>query len=263
MHQSDIALGLFFELLKFNEWSDICLPHMCKRYVFLFMTVSLVQAASANAQWKNKLHSALMGFSKWNNRGSTVGMNRVLTPSLATFCLKESRAQQMKTPRIPFKEIGPKNLQRLSELGGKPLNLYRMLANNQDLLSAWLEFAYALRSKCSTSRQLRELMILRGAQIAKSDYEWVQHLRMAKESGLVQEKIDQLENWKDSSLYSSEEQAVLQLMEEVMVGKVSDELSKRIKNQFSDSEHVELILTASFYAMVPRVLDGLSVPMEK
>ena len=70
----------------------------------------------------------------------------------------------MSKSRLPLKDIDEKNKKRIRELNGEFLNLYRVLGHHAKLLSAWIEFAYTLRRDCTTTRTLRELMILRGAQ---------------------------------------------------------------------------------------------------
>ena len=48
-----------------------------------------------------------------------------------------------------------------------------------------------------------------------------------------------------------------------MAGDVPDDIYRALKKHFRSSEIVELVLTAGFYAMVPRVLNALRVPIEK
>ncbi len=45
-------------------------------------------------------------------------------------------------------------------------------------------------------------------------------------------------------------------------GKINDELDKQLKTHFTESEYLELILTGSFYVMVPTVLEALQIPTE-
>ena len=85
--------------------------------------------------------------------------------------------------RVPLAEFDPVLQKRLEELWGKPVNLYRALGNHPPLTAAWTEFANAIRHESRTPRALRELMILRTAQVARSEYEWAQHLRMARKAG--------------------------------------------------------------------------------
>jgi alkylhydroperoxidase family enzyme len=165
-------------------------------------------------------------------------------------------------PRLPLKEIDEKNKRRILELKGDLLNLYRVLGHHEGLLSAWIEFAYTLRRDCRTPRTLRELMILRGAQVEGSAYEWQQHLRWARQQGVPPEQIDDLIFWRESPHFSAAECAALALTESMMRSDVSDAEFAELAKHFSSSEIIELALTAGFYAMVPRVLNALKVPFE-
>ena len=174
---------------------------------------------------------------------------------------KSKHAAKVK-PRLPLKEIDERNKKRIRELNGEFLNLYRVLGHHAHLLSAWIEFAYTLRRDCTTPRTLRELMILRGAQLEGSAYEWHQHRRWARQQGVPPEQIEDLFFWRESPRFSDAECAALALTEAMMHGDVSDAVYAGLEKHFSSSEIVELALTAGFYAMVPRVLNALKVPIE-
>lgn len=165
--------------------------------------------------------------------------------------------------RLPLIEIDERNQQRIRELNGEFLNLYKVLGHHSTLLSAWIEFAYTLRRDCTTARSLRELMILRGAQLCGSAYEWHQHRRWARQEGVTPEQIEDLMMWRESPRYSDAERAALALTEAMMAGDVQEAVFEELKQHFSASEIVELALTAGFYAMVPRVLNALKVPIEQ
>lgn len=163
--------------------------------------------------------------------------------------------------RLPLLEI-PSNLQeRIEILGGKPLNLYRALSNNPRLLGIWLEFAYGLREG-NTSRSLRELMILRTAQMANSEYEWKQHLKMAKNADVPSSQIEQLANWRHSTAFNPIEKAMLALTEAIVNNKMTDSIYFEASIHFSEADMVELLLTVSFYCMVPRFLNALALTTE-
>jgi alkylhydroperoxidase family enzyme len=168
-------------------------------------------------------------------------------------------------PRLPFKDIPTEIQEKIINLGGNPnLNLYKILSNNPILVSSWIDFAYSLRNNCTTSRQIRELMILRGAQLWNSKYEWFQHEKMAIKCGISKEKIDSINEWQKSSLFDEKEKIVLELMESLVQnrGKISDQLDEQLKKHFTESEYVELVLTGSFYTAVPTLLAALQIPTE-
>lgn len=164
--------------------------------------------------------------------------------------------------RVPAAQFEPALQQRLEELWGKPVNLYRALGNHPALAAAWTEFANAIRHDSATPRALRELMILRTAQVARSEYEWAHHLRMARKAGVDEAKIAALAGWRSAKLFDAKERAALALTEAVMACDVTDEVHAEVKKHFSDAEFVELSLTAGFYALVSRMLDALRVEMD-
>jgi len=165
-------------------------------------------------------------------------------------------------PRVPLADFEPATKKRLEELWGAPPNLYRALANHPALVAAWTEFARAIRYESRTPRALRELVILRGAQLMGSEYEWAQHLKMARKAGVRDEQIAQLAQWRSSGEFDAKEKAALALAEEVTRGKVSDATHAEVLKHFDTQDFVELSLTAAFYAMVGRMLDAMAVPLE-
>jgi len=164
--------------------------------------------------------------------------------------------------RVPNATFSPQLDARLEELWGTPVNLYRALGNHPGLVAAWTEFANSIRHDSRTPRALRELMILRTAQIARSEYEWAHHLRMARKAGVPEAQVSALAGWRDSTAFDARERAALALTEGVMACNVTDEVHAEVKRHFNDAEFVELSLTAAFYAMVSRMLDAMRVELD-
>jgi len=166
-------------------------------------------------------------------------------------------------PRVPLADFEPQLAKRLAELWGTPPNLYRALANHPALVAAWTEFSRMLRYDTRTPRALRELVILRGAQLMRSEYEWAQHLPMARKSGVREAQIQALADWRTSREFDEREKAALELAEAVTAGRVSDEAHARVTRYFDQHDYVELAAVAAFYAMVGRMLDAMGVPLDE
>lgn len=143
-------------------------------------------------------------------------------------------------------------------------NLYRVIGHSPPLLRAWLDFAWPLRLHAKTSRRVRELLILRGAQVSGARYEWVHHAAMALAAGVSQAQIDALDVWEASTLFSAEEKAVLRLADEVTRGPAasSDCIVALGQCGYDAAGIVELTLTASFYVCVSRFLQSMEVELE-
>ena len=165
-------------------------------------------------------------------------------------------------PRVPHAQFEPALQKRLDELWGTPPNLYKALGNHPALVAAWTEFSKTLRHDTRTPRALRELVILRGAQVMRSEYEWAQHLVMARKAGVSEAQIAALSGWRGSALFDAREKAALALGEAVTQGHVTDAVHAEAKRHFDDHDYVEIALVAAFYAMVGRMLDAMGVELE-
>jgi alkylhydroperoxidase family enzyme len=155
---------------------------------------------------------------------------------------------------VPLVAADDPTMHVLAEGGVEPAKLYRALAHRPELLDAWLAFAAALRSDCATSRALRELVILRSAQLTGGRYIWSDHVPMALAAGVPLEQVEALERWQSASVFAFAEELALSAA-------ASEPTLTALAEHFTVPERVELALTAGFYAMVPRVLDALQVPL--
>jgi 4-carboxymuconolactone decarboxylase len=164
--------------------------------------------------------------------------------------------------RVPMAEFEPALKKKLEDLWGTPPNLYRALANHPQLVAAWSDFSRVLRHESRTPRTLRELMILRGAQLMRSEYEWAQHLGMARKCGVREAQIAALAGWRSSPGFDPREKAALALAEAVTQGNLTDEIYAQVSQHFDHADFVELSITAAFYAMVGRMLDAMRVQLE-
>lgn len=146
---------------------------------------------------------------------------------------------------------------------GRVPNLYRILAAAPPLLAAWVDFAWTLRAAASTERGLRELVIVRVAQLTKADYEWAAHRRYALQFGVTEEQIAALEEWRTGP-FSAPERAALAMADELTNEiELSDACLAELHRHFTAEDIVGLVLTAAFYSCVSRTVNGLRVPPEK
>jgi alkylhydroperoxidase family enzyme len=138
--------------------------------------------------------------------------------------------------------------------------LYRTLGNAPAMLQAWTSLAWPLRQDAVSPRRLRELLIMRVAQLTTAEFEWLAHWDMAVKHGISVAQLEQLARWQDSPLFSAEERAALAVTDELTTGlRVTDDTWASLAEHFSDGELVELVLTVSFYSCVSRVLHALDL----
>lgn len=143
-------------------------------------------------------------------------------------------------------------------------NLYRVLGLAPSMFEAWLDFAWPLRIEAKTPRKLRELLILRGAQISNTHYEWAHHVPMALAAGVTEGEIRGLAAWASTDLFDARQRAVLGLTDEIAHGSGASKTSidELMRQSFDNEEIVELVLTASFYVCVTRFLKSMDIQLE-
>jgi alkylhydroperoxidase family enzyme len=170
-----------------------------------------------------------------------------------------------RVPLVPDDELDEVSASVLAHFrteGREPIALYRALANVPLLLRSYSVLARSLRSDPTTDRTLRELVILRSAQLTESEYEWCHHVPMATAAGVRPEQIDALADWEESTVFDERERIALRCAEEVHALGVTDETFAGLERLLGRAGAVEVVLTASFYQAVARIVQGLGVAVE-
>lgn len=173
--------------------------------------------------------------------------------------------------RIPLidPEAVPESLQPLverirRERGGRVLNLYKALLNSPAIAAGWLHMGTAVRMEASLSGAIRELVICRVAQITGADYEWQAHAPIARREGVTPAQIEALSDWRESSVFTPAQRAVLAYAEQITRELDADDATfAAVREHFNDQELMELTTTVGFYNMVSRILKTLRVDPEQ
>ena len=138
--------------------------------------------------------------------------------------------------------------------------LYRMLGNAPAMLDAWTAMAWPLRSEPDTDRALRELLIMRTALLTRSSFEWQAHWPAAVRAGVTEAQLEALDDWGSSSAFSAAERAALACTDEIVLdGGAAQRSVAGLREHFATGECIELLLTASFYVCVSRMLNSLGI----
>jgi 4-carboxymuconolactone decarboxylase len=162
----------------------------------------------------------------------------------------------------PADEITAAVFETFRQEGRDPIALYRVLAHSPPMLRAYAGLARGLRYDAATPRALRELMILRTAQLTASDYEWTHHRAMAAANGVPEEKVHALAAWRSSTLFDAGERAALRCVEEIHDVALSDEAFAELEREIGVPGTIELVLLAAFYEAVARIIQALGLEVE-
>lgn len=143
---------------------------------------------------------------------------------------------------------------------GSILHLYQMLMHSPVIAEGWLGYLTAVRQKATLNGAIREMVIVRVAQINGAQYEADQHIPIALKEGMSQAKVDALENWESSDVFTAVERRVLAVTDQMTKNvHVDKSLVEPLTADFSHQEIVELVATVAAYNMVSRFLEAMGI----
>ena len=169
--------------------------------------------------------------------------------------------------RLPYVDPSESSPEVRDALGRAPsLNIFRMMANADTAFVPWLRWGVALLSNLELDPLLRELAILRVARLTPhAEYEWIQHVGIAKAVGGSDEQVAALESGDiGAACFSDLEQVVLRFTTEVVHdARASDDVFADLSRSLSPREVVELLMVIGQYMMAARVMATTGMELDE
>jgi len=147
--------------------------------------------------------------------------------------------------------------------GGRPPHIFTTLARHHGLFRRWLWFAGALMPGGKLPRIETELVILRVAHNAGSDYEWGHHERLGARAGLSAGEIERVRSGPDATGWSERQALLLRAADAMHTdGRIGDELWAGLARQLDEVRLIELCMLIGHYEMLAMTLNSLGVEPE-
>ncbi|KAA9162078.1 carboxymuconolactone decarboxylase family protein [Amycolatopsis acidicola] len=147
--------------------------------------------------------------------------------------------------------------------GGRLTALDGMLLHSPPFADGWNNLLGAIRGNSTLPGDIRELAILRVAELNGAEYEWSAHEPVAKEEGMTTDQLAALRVGGDTGALDARQRATVAytdaMTREIAVG---DELFGALGEHFDEQQVVELTVTVGAYNMVSRFLVALEVGKE-
>ena len=144
--------------------------------------------------------------------------------------------------------------------GGRPPNVFTTLARHRGLFRRWLWFAGGLMPGGTLPRADTELLILRVAHNAGSDYEWGHHERIGREAGLTEADIERVREGAGAEGWSERRAALLRAADELHQDRrMTDETWAALRPLLSDAQMIEVCMLVGHYEMLAMTLNSLEV----
>jgi 4-carboxymuconolactone decarboxylase len=172
-----------------------------------------------------------------------------------------------RTPRIPMRDLSAlagedAETARKNRMGGRDLNIFRVLMNHPQLTRRWAVFAAHVLHKQTLPPRERELLILRIGWLNQAEYEWAQHVEIAKRSGISTEEIERIKQGPGSG-WSVFEGALLQAVDDLYENSVvSDQTWATLAANLSVQQMMDLVFTVGQYNLVSWALNSFGVPLD-
>lgn len=142
----------------------------------------------------------------------------------------------------------------------EPYNIYRTMAHHPELLRQWLVFADGIRFTGRLPARATELLILRTGWNCRSEYEWGQHVRWAREAGITDAELLGLCRDVDAHGWSAEDRALLRAADELhQDATVSDGTWEDLASAFDPAQLIEIVLLVGQYHGVSYLLNAMRV----
>ena len=143
------------------------------------------------------------------------------------------------------------------------LNAFRAILNSPRAAAAAAGLLRALMFQNTLNPRSRELVILRTGWRTRSEYEFCQHVRVARDLKMSEEEILGVRDPDSCHAYSETDRAVIRMVDELLEkSEVSPATWSTLAKSFSHGELVELLLVAGFWRMIAGYLKTAKVPLD-
>ena len=154
-------------------------------------------------------------------------------------------------------EVAAKN-----RMAGRDLNLFRVLMHHPALTKRWTVFAGHVLHKQTLALRDRELLILRIGWLNQSEYEWAQHVEIAKRGGISQTEIEQVKTG-PAGQWGKHEAALLQAADDLFERSVvSDATWAVLGETYTTEQMMDVVFTIGQYNLVSWALNSFGVPLD-
>ena len=136
----------------------------------------------------------------------------------------------------------------VDDMGGQPLNVHALMANNPGLLNAWWDYRNYSVSGGSLEQRDCELIILRVAVHMRSWYEWGSHVDRGLTAGLDQQEIDRVRQGPSATQWNERDAMLLACVDDLFAERAVSSTTYKILVEYLSAEQImDVIAIAGMY----------------
>ena len=144
-------------------------------------------------------------------------------------------------------------------------NVFATLAQHPALCEGWIPFArHVLSSTTSTiSVRDREIVILRIGWLCQAEYEYAQHVRLARKVGLSEQEIEQIKAGPEAEGIKKIDALLLRATDELHKNaKISNEVWQNLSEHYSTQQMMDIVFAVGNYNLVSMALNSFGVQLD-
>lgn len=153
--------------------------------------------------------------------------------------------------------------EKARDLNGRVYNIFLTVGRHTKLLKRWLPFANHILFKSSLSPRERELLILRIGWLCQAEYEWGQHVEIARRADITDEEIARIKQGSDAPGWTRIEAALLRATDELRADAIIGEATwTELSAHYDDNQLMDIVFTVGQYNLVSMALNTLGVRLD-
>ena len=139
-------------------------------------------------------------------------------------------------------------------------NVFRTMLRHPALFRRWLPFANHILGKSTISVRDREVLILRTAWRVRSEYEWGQHVLVARNAEMSEDEIAMARNGSDAAGLDERDRLLLTATDELVDDAfVSDATWVGLSEHYNTQQMMDIVFTVGQYNMLAMGLNSFGV----
>ena len=141
-------------------------------------------------------------------------------------------------------------------------NILGIFSWHPALTKAFLPFNNHLFASTLSARD-RELVTVRIAWLRRGEYEWAQHVRMARNAGVSDEEIDAILAGPDSPVWGARDATLLRSVDEIAADRyISDETWKQLSEYLDRKQLMDLVFTIGNYDLLAMAFNTFGLQLD-
>jgi alkylhydroperoxidase family enzyme len=142
-------------------------------------------------------------------------------------------------------------------------NVLTTLMRHPALAGPFLAYNSVLLNTPAVTPRLRELMVLRVAWRTRSEYEWVQHVRMAKSCGITAEEIDAVARGGEDDTWAPLEADLLAATDQLVDDyRIDDDTWARLAEHLDERQLIEVTFIVGTYTGLAMAFNSFGLELD-